>query len=270
MLTIPFIKASALGNDFVIVPSPFPTDFLSSLSLTLADRRHGIGCDQVIFATIEKGHCSVSFYNTDGSKAMACGNGTRAVALWAMQQTLKDEILIKTASGDIACHLHSETNTIRASFTEAITYKVDPICIHLNNEDVSGFYVNVGNPHFVFFTEDIGSIHAKGPLYAKIPHQYNCSLEDTVNVQAVRVVNAGVLEACSYERGVGVTPSCGTGAIASFLAIHHASCAFLKPLNRINVIQAGGTLVIEKTETGIDVYGDASIIFHGTIPLTIG
>ena len=104
-----FIKAQGLGNDFVMLVNPeVSVNDLSSLSRKLADRRYGIGCDQDVVAKDRDNSINVRFFNADGSEAESCGNGSRCIAKYLMQQKQKNSIILETLGGTINCQLEND------------------------------------------------------------------------------------------------------------------------------------------------------------------
>lgn len=251
-----FIKAQGLGNDFVMLTDPeVSIDSLSSLSQLIADRRYGIGCDQVIVSFQKNGEFYARFFNVDGSEAESCGNGSRCIAKYLMQQNNTNNITIKTIGGDIECSMDDAgmvTVAMPSPTIEIIVLGGASALGHLSTPDAVA--VNVGNPHLVCFVDDVN-----------IAVQYGEGLENhpmfpmRTNVNFVKLINDEHIELKVWERGVGITPACGTGACASMVA------AFTHKLvkSKVKVTQAGGDLWIAYDGNELLMTGPAEIVFTG-------
>ncbi len=225
-MIIPFTKMHGLGNDFVMVDTKDIKEVsnLQNLAKALAERRLGIGCDQAIFFTqITKNHYLMVIYNTDGSAAKACGNATRCLALLIYQATQVKDLFIEIRDRKLRCTVeYSEdisVNMGNASFSQSWmplqnsiwelsnTYKLNPrelIC------------VDVGNPHLVIFHDTLSAQEME--FLGKKLGSHDL-FPDGVNVNFVNIINAS-LYLTVWERGVGISLACGSGACASFAAAY--------------------------------------------------
>lgn len=246
MKSTSFIKAQALGNDFVIINAPALT---AEQVCKIADRRYGIGCDQVILYTptpapIPTAH--VRFFNADGSEAESCGNGLRALALLLSQNGSHPQVHITSLAGNYDCSIKDDQISVKMN---------RPIIEKMND----GIYVNVGNPHFVNFIDPRSRINV---LDAGPKLEHHPAFPDRVNVSFASPIDKKTLRLTVWERGAGFTQACGTGACASAAAaIQVGHC-----LSPVTVIQQGGNLTI--SWDGADDFhmtGTAEIIFSGTI-----
>lgn len=242
MLQIPFTKMQALGNDFVLIDTHhLKTPLTSQQICFLADRRQGIGCDQVIFFTeSQEADVNISFYNADGSIALACGNGTRCVARY----------------------LGKETGAIQTpSFLSQFWTTKDHITISLKAPTFSppcpqGYEVNVGNPHFVIFTND--------PTHSNF-ESLALSLQppEGINVELAQVTASQTVKIQIWERGVGVTPACGSGACA--VGVLSLKLGLVKK-SPVSIEMAGGTLKVDWSEgSPLLLTGPAEFCFKGII-----
>ena len=236
MTSFSFLKASALGNDFVIISEMGEETDFSSLAMRIAHRRLGIGCDQVIFV---RGH-HIRFFNADGSESSACGNGTRAVALWKMNVEGIESVTLSTSHEDLFCEKISD-DMARVHFSK----------IPIIRDCVDGIHVDIGNPHLVYFVDHL-SKQKNEALYK----QYGW------NIEAVRIIDEATLEILVYERGVGPTPSCGTGACAAALA------AYTQDLveETVCVQQPGGSFTVDISCKGFSQTGSVQFVFSGKMP----
>ncbi len=295
--SITFTKAQALGNDFVIVEeSPCVGDTLSQTAKRLADRRLGIGCDQVIFYTIPSpNNFTIRFFNADGSEAEACGNGTRAFALFANTILKTSSIIIKTKVATFSCDVsplddskaHVGVILPEGNILPMNRILADDLSFFFENRLRKSFIVDVGNPHLVLFLDDytkqevtdIGSQLTHHPFFKRgvnvgfvkmPPHIYGTVInfpgndenqKNTKNDDVEKIVD--ILSLNVYERGVGPTPACGTGAFATYLAAKE----FLNTSPMMTIRQEGGDLNFQKQDTIYKVTGDASLVFQGVFYL---
>jgi len=250
-----FVKMHGLGNDFVILdlrggrPTPPP-----SLVRAIADRRRGIGFDQLITIEDEK-HPEMSAYmgifNPDGSTSGACGNATRCVGHLLMEENQSDRLTLRTEFGPLPCS-RAEGGLIQvdmgapkldwediplaeASDTVRIDVKLGPI----DNPSLWGpGAVNMGNPHAVFFVEDAEAVPVDklGPMIENHP-----MFPERTNVEFCHVIERDRIRMRVWERGAGVTQACGSGACAAVVAGVRREL-----LDRKCVVELdGGPLIIE-------------------------
>lgn len=250
-----FIKAQGLGNDFIMLVNPdVPVNDLSNLSRRLADRRYGIGCDQVIVSQEINDHIKVRFFNADGSEAESCGNGSRCIAKYLMNKKQKNSITFETLGGTLNCQLENDMVKVQMP-TPTIQVLDGPDSLgHLSTPDAVA--VNVGNPHLVCFVDSI-----------ELASQYGEGLENhptfplRTNVDFVKVLDSQHLQLKVWERGTGITPSCGSGACASVVAAHAHKLVGQK----VKVSQVGGDLWVLWNEKELYMTGPAIIVFTGTL-----
>lgn len=263
--TFPFIKASGLGNDFVIIDNrqgiltlPTPTQIRH-----LADRRQGIGCDQlIVIETSSQATASVRFFNADGSEAEACGNGTRGVAKLLLDEGQINSVTLLTPSGPL---------TAKMTHVGVSVNMGSPILEPLTDEQITSLplppglirqpvKVNVGNPHIVFFVEDIQAVpvNVLGP---KIEH--HSLFPNRINVGFAQIISPETLHLIVWERGAGLTLACGTGACAAAVAAaSHGHTSII-------VSQKGGDLSLSRDkQNNLWMTGPAEVTFTGQISLS--
>ncbi|MBY0280886.1 MAG: diaminopimelate epimerase [Alphaproteobacteria bacterium] len=261
-LTLSFIKASALGNDFVILSAIEEEIDLGALSVLLSDRREGIGCDQVIFIedTSNKEEFKVRFFNADGSEAEACGNGTRCVSKILMDQTETEEVFIDTAGGYLKCRKAADNKiSVKMSFPQ---WNAD---INLREyqkiSDPAPVFVDLGNPHLICFVEDVDHISTLGPILEEHLYKHDTQFPERLNVGFVRLLDKETIALKVWERGSGLTPACGSGACAAVVAAKARGLVSEK----VNVYQEGGGLEINFNGSDLFMTGEAKIIYSGEI-----
>ena len=233
-------KMDGLGNDFVIFDNRKKSISLTKDQIIKIADRNNIGCDQVIF--IERDQNSdvfLKFYNSDGGEISACGNGSRCVAYLLMRENNNKKISLKTKVGILHANLNYQ-NLVSINMGQPnFEWDKIPLLKKMNNQNLkikinsidgkeieSGFSLSIGNPHVIFFVDDLNQFNLKkiGPIIENhnyFPEKCNVTLASTKNKKHIKVK--------VWERGVGLTKACGTAACATAV-----SGAILK-LNERNV-----------------------------------
>jgi diaminopimelate epimerase len=214
---IPFVKAHACGNDFLIIEEPLAQRHHADLARKLCARNTGIGADGIEFLERRPDGFFLRLFNADGSEAELSGNGTRCVAAWLARSEGLQQVTLGTHGGPRACRVIEADDPRYLIESEMGIPRVMSRTIELPGVgNVTGAMVNVGNPHFVLFvdTDDfsahgeswqqLGSLISTSPLF---PHG--------TNVEFVRVLSPAEIAFRIYERGCGPTTSSGTGTCAS-------------------------------------------------------
>lgn len=270
MKKINFIKMHGLGNDFVIIDQRVhKIEINNELVKKLSNRKIGAGCDQLITinSSNEKNiEAQIKIFNPTGDVAEACGNGTRCVAKLLFSETNKNEIKILSDAG-ILYAKKIDRNNISVNLGKLSTSwdkiplseNIDSLNIPINFDGLSkGVAVNIGNPHCIFFTDNIDNIDLNviGPLIEN--HKL---FPKKTNVEIIEVINKRKIKMKVWERGVGITLACGSGACASVYA------GQLKNLvgNNVEVRLEHGSLFINIENSEAIMTGTAEISFHGTI-----
>ena len=222
-------KMDGLGNDFVIIDQRHNHIELTNDQIKKICNRNFIGCDQLIFIKKnEKTDAGIEFYNSDGGTSGACGNGTRCVAYLLSKEMNKDKIMLGTESGNLESKIlgeklvetkigsaktkWNEIPLIKELNTKNLNYKI----IDKNNkEHFGGTAVNVGNPHIVFFINNIEDFNLE-----KIgPEIENDKLfPKKCNVTLAKIIDENHIKVKVWERGAGLTKACGTAACATAYA----------------------------------------------------
>ena len=273
---IPFTKAHACGNDFLIVTEDAAAGLdWAEVTRRLCARNTGVGADGIeFFAWINESGPGpksgrIRLHNSDGSIAEISGNGTRCVAAWMAEATgagAGSVLEIETDAGLRTCHVNSVNNT--GEFTVDITTgmgvpRFAPRTVTIpGGVQVEGIEVSTGNPHFVIFVDNADfsvdrqrwqSIGQQICGHPDFPHQ--------TNVEFVRVLSPGEIEIRIFERGAGPTTSSGTGTSASATAaIAVRGCP-----SPLKVIAPGGAQVVAWSGPGTELQltGPATLIARG-------
>ncbi len=263
-MRIPFIKMHGLGNDFIVLDAraeALPGAITPAMARALADRRKGIGCDQLIVLEPSANEAFLMrIFNSDGSEVQACGNASRAVALLHGSQ-----VQVETAGGVIALEPAKGGASVDMGAPRfdwdaiPLAYAMDTLSMPVGWEQLNDpVAVNVGNPHVVFFVEDADSVDLRtlGPMIEKDP-----LFPEAINVNVASMIAKDHLRLHVWERGAGLTLACGTGACATAIAAIRRGITG----RRVTVTLPGGDLVIEWPEGGtIRMTGPAQEAFRGT------
>jgi len=222
-------KMDGLGNDFIIFDRRKKSISLAKDQIIKISDRNYIGCDQVIFIDKnENNDLFLKFYNSDGGEVSACGNGSRCAAYLLMKENNNKKISLKTKSGILQAKL-DEKNLISLNIGEPnFEWEKIPLAKKMDNKNlnikinsinkkevVGGFSLSVGNPHVVFFVDDLDQFNIKeiGPKIEK--HSY---FPEKCNVTLACIQNKKLIKVKVWERGAGLTKACGTAACATAIS----------------------------------------------------
>ena len=228
-MDIKAFKMDGLGNDFVIIDQRNQGFNLNKDQIIKVCDRNFIGCDQLILINKNKEiDADVEFYNSDGSASGACGNGTRCVADLLSKESGKKEITLLTASGSLKSKILGSNLVETEIGIPKVNWEEIPLSKQLDTQDlkieivdknntkhIGGTAVNVGNPHIIFFVDDIEAFDLQniGPKIEN--HQL---FPEKCNVTLAKVVNKNLIKVKVWERGAGLTKACGTAACATAVA----------------------------------------------------
>ena len=273
----PFLKMNGTGNDFVVVEArsaPFaPTE---AEVRAIADRAAGIGCDQLIAIepSADGADAFMRIWNADGGEVAACGNATRCVGWLLAEAGGRDRVTIATAAGPLVAEKVGERQVrvdmgrpglgwrdiplVEEMDTRGIELQVGPIddpVLHTPG------CVSMGNPHVVFFVPDAASapVQQVGPMI-----EHHRLFPERTNVNFAEIVSRDHIRLRVWERGVGETRACGTGACAALVAAARRGLADRKA----RVELTGGDLEIEWRESDDHVLmtGPVEVEFSGALP----
>lgn len=278
--SIPFRKMNGLGNDFVVLDAR-PRAFALSPDAVraIADRKEGIGCDQIIaLEPSRKADVFMRIWNADGGEVAACGNAARCVAALVAAERGEPSVSIETESGVLGAAVNEDGSVtidmgaprfawdqipLAEPFhdTRRIELQVGPIddpVLHTPS------VVNVGNPHCLFFVEDVEAhdLARFGPMLENHP-----LFPERANISLVQVLGPEHLKLRTWERGAGLTRACGTAACAAGVAAARRELTGRK----VRVSLPGGDLLIEWRESDdhILMTGPYALDFEGTLPAAL-
>jgi diaminopimelate epimerase len=268
-----FLKMHGLGNDFAIFDGRiFPIPLDAAAARALADRRRGIGCDQVI--VMEKGangaNAFMRIFNADGGEVESCGNAARCVAYLLMAEAETDQVKIATAGGPLLCQTAGPSAVTVDMGAPHLDWREIPMAQAVDTASfslpVSGFdlpalqaasAVSVGNPHLVLFVDDAedAPVATLGPKIETHPW-----FPARTNVEFVERRDASHLRMRVWERGAGITQACGTGACAVAVASHLRGLTARK----VTIELDGGELAIDWRES------DNHVLMTGPVGFAYG
>jgi diaminopimelate epimerase len=276
-MNINFTKMHGLGNDFVVINAIAQSISLSSEQIRfIADRHFGVGCDQLLL--VEKSdHADADFryriYNNDGGEVEHCGNGARCFAIFVREQglTTKNIIPVITKNGLITLDV-KEDGMVTVDMgspilePESIPFlakeQAKSYTLNIADKEVSFGAISVGNPHAVVLVDDVDTapVEALGKAIQADEH-----FPHSVNVGFMQIIDRSTIKLRVYERGVGETQACGTGACAAVIA------GRLQGLLDESVVAnlLGGQLSISWSgaENPVMMTGPTATVFKGTITL---
>lgn len=268
---IPFSKAHACGNDFLVVTeSAAAGRDWAELTRALCARNTGVGADGVEFFSWTGAKSGrIRLHNADGSIAEISGNGTRCVAAWMSAMIgakAGEELRIETDAGLRICHINAVNvdNGYSVDVTTGMGIpSARPKSVKLaDGKVVHGIAVSTGNPHFVLAVNDEG-FQVSGEPWEKVGAEIctHADFPNQTNVEFVRVVSRSEIEIRILERGVGPTTSSGTGTSASAAA----AIAFHQCTSPLRVVAPGGAQSVTWAGTGteLELTGPATLIARG-------
>ncbi len=268
MIKIPFIKMDGLGNDFMIIDGRTqPVNLTAAQIAKFGNRKTGVGFDQLfIITTTQNADAKMLIYNADGSPAGACGNGTRCIAKLLFSQGAKAPLKLEAPDGKILTAYEGDLITVDMGrpaldwqniplSKDCDTLKL-PLSIDGLKEPVA---VSMGNPHAVFFVDDIASVD---PAVTGPKVESDKLFPQKTNVEFAQVLADDKIRMRVWERGAGITMACGSGACATLVAA--ARRALIKG-NKAQIIMDGGILTIEwrAEDKHVLMTGPTNMAFEG-------
>lgn len=261
-VVIPFVKASACGNDFLLIDSSViagiaaPAE-MAALTQRMCNRHEGVGADGVEWmyphATAD---LEIRLINADGSEAEISGNGTRCVAAYVCAERGKERIVIQTGAGLKTCVLTGRVESeyeFEAEMGEAVVGV--ELVLQLGSNRVCGIPVSMGNPHYVVFVNEFAGNWQDDAAQIQSSGEF----KQGVNVELVAIDGRHDVSARFFERGVGETQSSGTGSCASALA----AMATGKAESPVRVHTPGGIQTVRREGNLVFLRGAARLVCRG-------
>lgn len=259
-----FLKMHGLGNDFVVIDARKGDDPVTpALARALGDRHRGIGFDQLVVIRVgAAGETRIDFWNSDGSRAAACGNATRCVARLLMNETGATALELVTGRGVLRAEDAGE-GLVRVNMgLPQLDWQSVPLAreMELDNLPLPGRpgAAGMGNPHCVFVVPDAEAVdlEREGPRFEHDP-----LFPERTNVEFVQVIDRETIRMRVWERGGMITQACGSGACAS--AVVTARRGLTE--HAVTVILDGGPLHIDWREDGVWMTGPTALVFAGEL-----
>ena len=273
--TLHFTKMEGLGNDFVVVDATREAFALSAAEIRrLADRRFGVGCDQVLVVETARGDADFRYriFNADGGEVEQCGNGARCFLVYVREHGLsnKRELRVETAGGLIVPRLEADGEVSVDMGAPRFAPNEIPFMggtgqaldmLEVDGREIRVSVISMGNPHAVQIVDDVEAapVSTLGPAIEAHPR-----FPERVNAGFMEIVDRDTIRLRVFERGAGETLACGTGACAAVVAGRR-----LGLLNeRVRVATRGGALTIAWPGDGAAVVmkGPARTVFEGEWP----
>lgn len=260
------MKMHGLGNDFVVIDSrgrgPDSAGVTTpALAMALGDRNRGVGFDQLAeIRDAEGADFALDFWNSDGSRAGACGNATRCVSDYVMRGAGSEAVRLLTARGELSALRRADglvsvnMGQPQTGWSEVpLAAAMETLHLPLEGDPVA---VGMGNPHCIFFVPDAEAVDLQGlgPRFENDP-----LFPQRTNVEFASVTAPDRLRLRVWERGAGVTLACGSGSCATAVAAH------LRGLTgrRVLIDADGGTLEIDWRDDGVWMTGPVAHVFDG-------
>ncbi|MFG6578881.1 diaminopimelate epimerase [Sulfitobacter sp. 1A13191] len=260
---LPFMKMHGLGNDFVVLDARAEgIDVTPAMAQAIGHRQFGVGFDQLAVITRGTGDAHLTFYNSDGSLSAACGNATRCIARYLMDDTGRDSLHLTTARGDLAAKDagggltsvnmgHPQLNWDEVPLAR----EMDTLHLPIDGDPTA---TGMGNPHCTFFVEDAEAVDLSdlGPRAEHDP-----LYPERTNVQVAQIVGPDHIRMRVWERGVGVTLASGSSSCATAVAAARRGLTG----RAVRIDLDGGTLHIDWREDGAWMTGPTMHVFSGSL-----
>ncbi|PWC36152.1 diaminopimelate epimerase [Azospirillum sp. TSO35-2] len=271
-MTRDFLKMHGLGNDFVVIDARSTPYRPSEAEVrAIADRRTGVGCDQLIVLERTDAPGAAAFmriFNANGSEAGACGNASRCVGWLLMEESGGDRASFQTAAGLLHASW-ADNGRITVDMGEPrLDWSAIPLAepadtLRVDAVEHGGFAgpvaVNMGNPHAVFFVNDAEAVPLEevGPVFEHHP-----AFPERANIEFAQVLSPTAIRMRVWERGAGITQACGSGSCATLVAAVRRGLTGRKA----DILLDGGTLTIEWTEDNrVLMTGPVALSFSGRL-----
>ncbi len=256
---LPFLKMHGLGNDFVIFDSRGSTAVVTpELARAIGDRNRGVGFDQLAeIRSSDMADIDLDFWNSDGSRAGACGNATRCVGRLILDETGKDEVTIRTERGVLIARRAGDEVSVNMGHPQLMWDEVPlsrPVDVEHLPLDGDPVAVGMGNPHAVFFVKNAEETDVAG-WGRKV--EFDPLFPQRTNVEFAEVRARDEIRMRVWERGTGITLACGSGACATAVAANLRGLTDKKVRMEVD----GGWLTLDWRDDGVWMTGPTQLVF---------
>ena len=260
---LPFMKMHGLGNDFVVLDARDRSyEVTPELAKALGDRHKGVGFDQLAIIETQDSVTHLTFYNSDGSLSAACGNATRCIARYLMDETGQTKLDLITERGKLqAVDLGNGLTSVNMGQPQLgwqdipLSEAMDTLELPIDGSPTA---TGMGNPHCTFFVTDLDAVDV--PALGKAQEHHPLFPERT-NVQVVQVVGDNHLRMRVWERGVGMTLASGSSSCAVAVAAARRGLT----ARAVTIDLDGGTLQVDWRDDGVWMSGATMHVFNGTL-----
>jgi diaminopimelate epimerase len=262
-ISIPFMKMHGLGNDFVVIDSrEHSYDITPDLTRAVADRRRGVGFDQLAVITKGKHDAHLTFYNADGSLSAACGNATRCIARHIMDETGLTTLRLTTDRGVLMARDAGNGLTSVNMGPPQLIWDEIPLAEPIETLELpiegGPTATGMGNPHCTFFVADVDAIDLAsfGPV-----HEHHPLYPERTNVQVAQIIGPDHVRMRVWERGTGITLASGSSSCATAVAAARRGLTGRK----VTIELDGGTLQVAWRDDGVWMTGATAHVFSAEL-----
>ena len=260
---LPFMKMHGLGNDFVVLDARAQDIPVSAaMAQAIGHRQFGIGFDQLAVISAGTGDAHLTFYNADGSLSAACGNATRCIARYLMDESGKAELHLTTARGGLRARDAGDGVTSVNMGHPQTAWDEIPLAEEMDTLELpidgAPTATGMGNPHCTFFVDDVAAIPLD-TFGARMEH--HPLYPERTNVQVAQVVGTDHLRMRVWERGVGITLASGSSSCATAVAAARRGLTG----RAVQIDLDGGTLHIDWRDDGVWMTGPTMHVASGTL-----
>ncbi|QJF52899.1 diaminopimelate epimerase [Roseobacter ponti] len=260
---LPFMKMHGLGNDFVVLDARAQEFVVTpALARALGDRHRGVGFDQLAVMTAGPDDLHLTFYNADGSLSAACGNATRCIARYVMDETGSDRLDLTTDRGRLLATDAGNGMTAvnmgapRTGWAEIpLAHETDTLSLPIGGNPVA---TSMGNPHCTFFVPDAEAVDLAAFGAA---HEHHPLFPERTNVQVAHLAGPDHLRMRVWERGTGITLASGSSSCAVAVAASRRGLTG----RSVRIDLDGGTLQVDWRDDGVWMTGPTAHVFSGRL-----
>jgi diaminopimelate epimerase len=258
---LPFMKMHGLGNDFVVLDARVHNrNITAAMAKGIGHRHFGVGFDQLAVISNGAGDAHLTFYNSDGSTSAACGNATRCIARFLMDESGKTALHLTTDRGDLAARdMGNGLTAVNMGQPQLdwheipLAQQMDTLSLPIEGNPTA---TGMGNPHCTFFVDDLQAIDL-ATFGSKIEH--HPLYPERTNVQIAQVIGPDHIRMRVWERGVGVTRASGSSSCATAVAAARRGLTGRK----VQIDLDGGTLQVDWRSDGVWMIGPTAHVFDG-------